>query len=73
MTRHHVDGQASIHVLRGKLTIGTQQGATDLSSSDVLVLNDGVEHDVRARTDCAFLITMSWRGAEVPRRGGSTA
>lgn len=73
MTRHHVDGQASIHVLRGKLTIGTQQGATDLSSSDVLVLNDGVEHDVRARTDCAFLITMSWHGAEVPKRGGSTA
>jgi quercetin dioxygenase-like cupin family protein len=60
MAKHHVDGQASIHVLRGKLTIGTERGATDLSGGDVLVLNRGVEHAVGARTDCTFLITMAW-------------
>jgi quercetin dioxygenase-like cupin family protein len=60
MTKHHVDGQVSIHVLRGRLTVWTQPGTTELSGSDVLVLGDGVEHAVGARTDCAFLITMSW-------------
>jgi quercetin dioxygenase-like cupin family protein len=62
MTKHHVDGQVSIQVLRGRLTTWTEPGAMDLSASDVLVLNDGVEYAVSARTDCAFLITMSWHG-----------
>jgi quercetin dioxygenase-like cupin family protein len=62
MTKHHVDGQVSIHVLRGGLTVWTQPGTTELSTSDVLVLGDGVPHAVGARTDCAFLITMSWHG-----------
>lgn len=62
MTKHHVDGQTSIHVLRGKLTIDTERATADLSSGDVLVFNDPVEHDATARTDCAFLITMAWRG-----------
>jgi quercetin dioxygenase-like cupin family protein len=62
MTKHHVDGQLSIHVLRGRLTIWTEPGTTELSGGDVLMLGDGVEHAVTARTDCAFLITMSWHG-----------
>ncbi len=62
MTKHHVDGQASTHVLRGWLTIGTERGATEPSGGDVLVLNRGVEHAVSARSDSAFLITMAWRG-----------
>jgi quercetin dioxygenase-like cupin family protein len=62
MTKHHVDGQLSIHVLRGRLTIWTEPGTTELSGSDVLMLGDGVEHAVTARQDCAFLITMSWHG-----------
>jgi hypothetical protein len=57
-----VDGQVSIHVLRGRLTTWTEPGTTDLSANDVLVLNDAVEYAVNARTDCAFLITMSWHG-----------
>lgn len=60
MAKHHVDGQASIQVLRGKLRIGTEAGSIELGSGDLLVLNRGVEHAVEARSDCAFLITMSW-------------
>jgi quercetin dioxygenase-like cupin family protein len=62
LSKHHVNGQVSIQVLRGRLTTWTEPGAMDLSASDVLVLNDGVEYAVSARTDCAFLITMSWHG-----------
>jgi quercetin dioxygenase-like cupin family protein len=62
LSKHHVNGQVSIQVLRGRLTTWTEPGAMDLAASDVLVLNDGVEYAVSARTDCAFLITMSWRG-----------
>lgn len=64
MTKHHVDGQASIHVLHGNLTLETKEGFTRLSKGEALVLDEGVEHDARARTDCTFLITMSWRGKE---------
>jgi quercetin dioxygenase-like cupin family protein len=60
MARHHVDGQASIHVLRGRLTIQADGGESTLSSGDLIVLNRGVEHAVEAKSDCAFLITMSW-------------
>lgn len=60
MAKHHVDGQASIHVLRGKLAIETERGTTDLSGGDALVLNRGVEYAVRARADSVLLITMSW-------------
>lgn len=62
MTKHHVDGQVSIQLLRGRLTIWTELGTTELSGDDVLVLGDGVAHAVSAKSDCAFLITMSWRG-----------
>jgi quercetin dioxygenase-like cupin family protein len=62
MTKHHVDGQVSIHVIRGRLTVWTEIGTTELSANDVLVLGDGVAHAVTARSDCAFLITMSWHG-----------
>lgn len=60
MAKHHIDGQASVHVLRGKVSIGTEGGDTVLARGDMVVLNRGVEHDVEARSDCAFLITMSW-------------
>lgn len=62
MTKHHVDGQVSIHVIRGALAVWTELGTTELSGNDVLVLGDGVAHAVSAQKDCAFLITMSWHG-----------
>ena len=60
MEKHHVDGQTSIQVLRGKVVIGTRRGKKDLQPGDVLVLDRHVEHDVLSRSDSAFLITMSW-------------
>ncbi len=60
ITKHDVDGQITVQVLRGRLTSWAEPGAMNLSAGDVLVLNDGVEYAVSARTDSGFLITMSW-------------
>lgn len=62
ISKHHVDGQISIHVLRGKVTMWTEVGTTELTGNDILMLGDAVDHAVGARSDCAFLVTMSWHG-----------
>ncbi|HVP04632.1 MAG TPA: cupin domain-containing protein [Dehalococcoidia bacterium] len=68
MSRHHVDGQASMHVLRGRVQFAHEDGTTDLRAGGVLVLDSGVEHEVRALADSAFLITMSWLGETSSQR-----
>lgn len=60
MMKHHVDGQASVMALRGRVTLESESGSVNLAPGGVAVFDRGVEHDAIARTDCAFLITMSW-------------
>jgi quercetin dioxygenase-like cupin family protein len=61
MAKHHVDGQSSIQVLRGKVQFLSDDGVTEVSAGGVVVYERGVEHEVLARADSAFLITMAWR------------
>jgi quercetin dioxygenase-like cupin family protein len=61
MMRHHVDGPASVHVLSGRLTVDADGKGTELPAGGVVVFDEGIEHDVGARTDCSFLITIAWR------------
>lgn len=63
--RHHVDGPATIQVLRGKMRITTARGPEDLASGDVYALGAGVEHSHTALTDFVALLTI----AEPPRDG----
>jgi quercetin dioxygenase-like cupin family protein len=60
MMKHHVDGQASVLALRGRVVLESESGSVSLAPGGVAVFDRGVEHDAIARTDCAFLITMSW-------------
>ena len=61
--RHHVDGPATIQVLRGKMRITTPRGPEDLASGDVYALGAAVEHSHTAITDFVALLTI----AEPPR------
>jgi quercetin dioxygenase-like cupin family protein len=56
---HQVEGEVSIHVLRGALELHTPQGSLRASKGDVITLQAGVRHDARALRDTAILLTTS--------------
>jgi quercetin dioxygenase-like cupin family protein len=73
MKEHHADGTVSIHVLQGTLRVHTLEQTHDLDTGQILTLAAGIKHDVEARGDCAFLLTISWPSGEklhsLPHRG----
>lgn len=56
MKEHSANGTISIHALEGTLRVHSQ----DLHPGQVLTLAPGIKHDVEAREDCAFLLTIAW-------------
>jgi quercetin dioxygenase-like cupin family protein len=58
MRKHHVDGPATIHVLRGRARITTPRGRIDLTAGRVLALGAAVEHAHQALSDCVVLLTF---------------
>jgi quercetin dioxygenase-like cupin family protein len=70
---HHADGSVSIHALEGTLCIHVQAREHDLHAGQILILAPGIKHDVEARADSAFLLTISWPSSEklasIPHRG----
>lgn len=56
MKEHSANGTISIHVLQGTLSVHSQ----DLHEGQVFTLGPGIKHDVEAREDCAFLLTIAW-------------
>jgi quercetin dioxygenase-like cupin family protein len=70
---HHADGSVAIHALEGTLCIHVQAQEHDLHAGQILILAPGIKHDVEARADCAFLLTISWPSSEklesMPHRG----
>jgi quercetin dioxygenase-like cupin family protein len=70
---HHADGSISIHALEGTLCIHVLAQAQELHAGQILTLASGIKHDVEAREDAAFLLTISWPSSEklesIPHRG----
>jgi quercetin dioxygenase-like cupin family protein len=64
MKDHHADGTVSIHALQGMLCIHLTERAHDLHAGQILTLAPGIRHDVEAREDSAFLLTISWPSGE---------
>jgi quercetin dioxygenase-like cupin family protein len=60
MKEHRADGTVSIHALQGALGVHVQGQTCDLHAEQILVLGPGVRHDVEAREDSAFLLTIAW-------------
>jgi quercetin dioxygenase-like cupin family protein len=58
---HQVEGELSIHVLRGAL--GIRGGGSDLRvpKGGIAVMHAGVRHDARALRDTVILLTTSMR------------
>ena len=63
MKEHHADGTISIHGLQGDLCLHVEGQAYDVHAGQVLTIRAGLKHDVEARDDAAFLLTISWPSA----------
>ena len=60
MKEHAANGTVAIHAFEGALCVHTPEQAYDLNEGQVLTLAPGMKHDVEAREDCAFLLTIAW-------------
>jgi quercetin dioxygenase-like cupin family protein len=52
----------SVQTLAGHIRLRLPDRTADLPMGQLLVLDQGVRHDVEAVEDSAFLLTMSWHG-----------
>lgn len=64
MEEHHSDGRISIQVLRGAIRTRVQHNVVDLTPGRLLALDRSIKHDVEARDDSAFLLTIAWPSDE---------
>jgi len=59
MGKHHAEGRIAIHVIQGKIRFHLTEGeSVDLSAAELLTVERGVEHDVEAFEESAFLLTV---------------
>lgn len=56
--QHSVDGESIIHVLSGRMSIRTAQSKRELGPNDLMMLDPGVPHDVKALEPTRMLMTV---------------
>ena len=64
MKEHHADGTLSIQVLKGQLHVSVNGKSHDLPAGTLFTLGHSIRHDVEAKGDSVFLLTISWPSAE---------
>jgi quercetin dioxygenase-like cupin family protein len=64
MKEHHADGTLSIQVLKGEIRVSVNSKPHDLSTGSLFTLGHSIRHDVEAKSDSAFLLTISWPSDE---------
>jgi quercetin dioxygenase-like cupin family protein len=61
MSHHRAEGPISVHAVLGKIRVHLPDDRMEeLGPEDLLVLERGLEHDVEALEECAFLLTIAW-------------
>jgi quercetin dioxygenase-like cupin family protein len=64
MKEHHADGTLSIHVLKGQIRVSVNGKPHDLGTGSLFTLGHSIRHDVEAKSDSTFLLTISWPSDE---------
>jgi quercetin dioxygenase-like cupin family protein len=64
MKEHHADGTLSMQVLKGQLNVSVNGKSHNLPSGSLFTLGHSIRHDVEAKADSAFLLTISCPTAE---------
>ena len=70
---HHVDDECTIQCLEGDVEVVMPGGSRHLRAGSVIVLPARQKHALRARTDCAVLLTLMLRGGDAGDEGGAGA
>jgi quercetin dioxygenase-like cupin family protein len=70
---HHVDDECVVHCLEGVVEIVMPGGVRQLRAGDLVVLPPKQRHSLRARTDCAVLVTLLLRDGDAGNQGGAGA
>jgi quercetin dioxygenase-like cupin family protein len=70
---HHVEEECTVHCLEGDVEVVTPGGSRHLAAGHVTVLPAGQKHSLRARTDCAVLVTLLLREGDAGDGGGAGA
>ena len=68
---HSVDEECTIHCLEGVVEVVMGVGTRQLKAGNVIVLPAKERHALRARTDCAVLVTLILREGDAGDGGGS--
>ncbi len=64
MKEHHADGTLSVQVLKGQIRISVNGKLYDLPGGSLFTLGHSIRHDVEAKSDSVFLLTISWPSDE---------
>lgn len=70
---HHVDDECTIQCLEGDVEVVTPGGTRRLRAGQLIVLPAGQRHSLRARTDCAVLVTLLLDKGDAAHGGGAGA
>jgi quercetin dioxygenase-like cupin family protein len=69
--QHHVDDECTIHCLEGTVELVMGSGVRRLQAGNVVVLPAGQQHALRARTQCAVLVTLLLDKGDAAHGGGA--
>lgn len=67
---HHVDDECTIHCLEGVVEVVMGVGTKQLRAGNVIVLPARQRFSLRARTDCALLMTLLLEEGDAGEGGG---
>ncbi len=58
--RHAASGRISVQTVAGHIRMYVGEKLIDLPAGRVLIVDQGISHDVQAVEDSAFLLTVAW-------------
>lgn len=67
---HHVNDACTVHCLEGVVEVVMPGGTRRLQSGQLVVLPARQPHGLRARTDCAVLVTLLLQSGDAGQGGG---
>jgi quercetin dioxygenase-like cupin family protein len=70
---HHVDDECSIQCLEGTVEVVMPGGVRQLDAGNLIVLPAKQRHSLRARTNCAVLVTLVLNKGDAGSSGGAGA
>ena len=70
---HKVDDECTIHCLEGDVEVVMPGGIRRLGAGNLIVLPAEQKHSLRARTDCAVLVTLLLQSGDAGNHGGAGA